>query len=186
LRQYRLVRKNVVNDHFLRNSKRVETMLPIRKILCPTDFSDSAQAAFELACALARDYQASLVVLHVTPPPSAYAVDGIAIPIPVEEPYELRARLVQLYPVDPGVEVDYRILDGDAGDQIVHTARAAKVDVIVMSTHGRSGFTRLLMGSVAESVMRHAPCPVLTVRGPFQLPLANTAESEHQTPVGAA
>lgn len=159
-------------------------MLPIRKIICPIDFSDSARAAFEFACALARDYRASLVVIHVVPPPT-YAVEGIAVPIPVEDPYELRARLVQLYPVDPGVDADYRVLDGDAGDQIVNAASDAKADMIVMGTHGKSGLTRLLMGSVAESVMRHAPCPVLTVRGSFHLPLASTAASERRTPVGA-
>lgn len=160
-------------------------MLPIRKILCPTDFSDSARAAFELACALARDYRASLAVVHVAPPPPAYAVEGIAIPLPAEEPDEVRARLVQLYPVTSGVEVEYHVLDGDAGDQIVNAARDAKADVIVMGTHGKSGLTRLLMGSVAESVVRHAPCPVLTVRGPFHLPLANAVAQQH-TPVGAA
>lgn len=159
-------------------------MLPIRKILCPTDFSDSARAAFELACALVRDYQANLVVMHVVPLPPAYAVDGIAIPIPAEEPYELRARLVQLHPVASGVEVEYHVLSGDAGDQIVNAARNANADMIVMGTHGKSGLARLLVGSVAESVMRHAPCPVLTVRGPFHLPLTHAA-SEHQTPVGA-
>src|SRR4051812_45919798 len=84
-------------------------MLPIRKILCPTDFSDSARAAFELAGALARDYRASLVVVHVAqPPPPAYAVEGMMIPLPVEDPDELRTRLVQLHPVDSGVEVEYR------------------------------------------------------------------------------
>jgi nucleotide-binding universal stress UspA family protein len=160
-------------------------MLPIHKILCPTDFSDSAQSAFQLACALARDYQAALVVIHVTPSPRAFAPDGIALPLPAEEPYELHARLMHLHPVDSGMDVEYHILEGDAGAQILKAARDAKVDVIVMGTHGKSGLTRLLMGSVAENVMRHAPCPVLTVRGPFHLPLTH-ATAEHQTPTGAA
>ena len=162
-------------------------MLAIRKILCPTDFSDSARPAFDLACALARDYRAALVVMHVAPPTPAFAPDGIAIPVPVEGPDELRARLVQLHPVDPGMEVEYHVAEGDAGEQLLKAARDTKADVIVMGTHGKSGLTRLLMGSVAESVMRHAPCPVLTVRGPFHLPLAAVATGErHQRPTGAA
>lgn len=162
-------------------------MLPIRKILCPTDFSDSARAAFEFAGALARDYRASLVVVYVAPPPpSAYAVEGIMIPAPVEDPAELHSRLVQLHPVDSDVDVEYRVLGGDAGDQIVQAARETRADVIVMGTHGRSGLTRFLMGSVAERVMRHAPCPVLTARGPLHLPFTPAATPEHQAPVGAA
>jgi nucleotide-binding universal stress UspA family protein len=162
-------------------------MLPIRKILCPTDFSDSARPAFELAGALARDYQAALVVVHVAPPTRAFAPDGIAIPFPVEEPYELHARLVHLHPADPGAEAEYHVLEGDAGEQILKAARETNADVIVMGTHGKSGFTRLLMGSVAESVMRQAPCPVLTVRGPFHLPLAPAMTGEQlQHPTGAA
>lgn len=159
-------------------------MLPIRKILCPTDFSDSARPAFELARALARDYRAALVVVHVAPPTRAFAPDGIALPVPVEEPYELRARVVHLHPVDAGSEVEYRVLEGDAGEQILKASRDTNADVIVMGTHGRSGFTRLLMGSVAESVMRHAPCPVLTVRGPFRLPLTAAGERQPE-PAGA-
>ena len=63
-------------------------MLPIRTILHPTDFSDSAQGAFEMACALARDYSAELVFLHVVPPTRVFAPDGIAVPFPAEESTE--------------------------------------------------------------------------------------------------
>ncbi len=162
-------------------------MLPIRNILYPTDFSESARPAFELACALARDYRAALVVIHVAPQTRGFAPEGIVIPIPVEESYELHTCLVRFNPVDPSVEVEYHVLEGDASDQILKAAQDAKADLIVMGTHGKSGFTRLLMGSVAESVLRHAPCPVLTVRGPFHLPLDRALAGErHQQPTGTA
>jgi nucleotide-binding universal stress UspA family protein len=94
-------------------------MLPIRKILYPTDFSDSARPAFELACALARDYGAALVLAHVAPPTRSFAPDGIAIPFLVEESDELRVRSVHLHPVGPGAEVEYHVREGDAGEQIL-------------------------------------------------------------------
>ncbi|MFM8275203.1 MAG: universal stress protein [Gemmata sp.] len=150
-------------------------MLPIRKILFATDFSDSARPAFECARALARDYRAALVVVHVAAPPRAFAADGIAVPLPVEEPYALHARLVHLHPVEQGVEVEYHVLGGEAAEQILKAAHETRADVIVMGTHGKSALTRLLTGSVAESVMRRATCPVLTLRGPL-----------HAAPAGAA
>ena len=141
-------------------------MFPIRKILHPTDFSNRSQAAFEVGCALARDYGAELVVVHVNQPPPVFAPDGIALPGPVEEPYELRARLAGVRPSDPRVKVEYHLLDGDPADEIVKAAKIRGADLIVMGTHGTTGLVRLLMGSVAESVLRKAPCPVLTVKTP--------------------
>lgn len=147
-------------------------MLPIRTILYPTDFSESARSAFALASALARDYKAELVIAHVVPPGHVFAPNGIAIPFPSEEPYEARAQLAKMHPIDPGVQADHRLLEGDPAEQILKLAASIKADVIVMATHGASGLTRLLVGSVAESVMRKAECPVLTVRGSFRFPLA--------------
>jgi nucleotide-binding universal stress UspA family protein len=157
-------------------------MLPIRTILHPTDFSESSRPAFELACALARDYSAALVVTHVVPPTSAFAVDGIAIPLPAEEPYEARARLANVRPDARHAEVEHRLLEGDPITMILKLAEDVKADMIVMGTHGSSGLMRLLVGSVAEGVMRKAPCPVLTVRGPFRL-APNRAPAEATAPV---
>jgi nucleotide-binding universal stress UspA family protein len=141
-------------------------MLPLRKILHPTDFSEPSAAAFEIALALARDYGAELLALHVSPPPRVFAPDGIAIPTPAEDPQDVRARLDRLRPSDPRVKFESRVLDGDPAEQILKTAKADAVGLIVMGTHGTTGLLRLLMGSVAENVLRQAPCPVLTVRGP--------------------
>jgi nucleotide-binding universal stress UspA family protein len=137
-------------------------MLPIRKILHPTDFSDHSRAPFELACALARDYDAELLILHVNRPTAIYAPDGIVVGAPVEDPLELRGRLAQIRPEDPRVKFEHKIVDGDPAEQIVKAATG--MDLIVLGTHGTTGLARLLMGSVAETVLRKAPCPVLTVR----------------------
>jgi nucleotide-binding universal stress UspA family protein len=143
-------------------------VFPIRKILHPTDFSDPARAAFEMACALARDYGAELVVVHVDRPSPIFAPDGIVVGVPVEEPYELRAKLARVRPTDAKVKVTHRLLEGEPADQILKAARAEAADLIVLGTHGTTGLARLLMGSVAETVLRKAPCPVLTVRAQRQ------------------
>jgi nucleotide-binding universal stress UspA family protein len=149
-------------------------MFPIRKILHPTDFSDQSRAAFELACALARDYKAELLIVHVNRPTPIYAPDGIAVGVPVENPLELRARLASVRPSDPQITVEHHLLDGDPAEQILKTAQSQQVDLIVMGTHGTTGLARLILGSVAETVLRKANCPVLTVKAP-------TAEPQHSS-----
>lgn len=140
-------------------------MLPIRKILHPTDFSPSSDAAFFLACSLARDYNAHLVLLHVKPLPEAvYGDVGVVPPEPEGVRDALQAKLEQMRPHDASIEVEYLVKEGDAVAEIVRTA--SDCDLIVMGTHGRTGLRRLVMGSVAEWVTRRAPCPVLTVKMP--------------------
>lgn len=138
-------------------------MLPTRTVLCPVDFSAPSRAAFEFACALARDYGARLVVAHVVPTPRVFAPDGIAVPLPAPEPYEARAELLKFRPVGK-VEAVHRLLEGDPAETVLRLAADEHANLIVMGTHGHTGLTRLLVGSVAESVLRKAPCPVLTVR----------------------
>lgn len=142
-------------------------MFPIRRILHPTDFSEQSTAAFEVACALARDYSAELVVLHVYSPPPVFAPDGIALPPAIDDPYRTRVQLYEIQSSDPRVKVQHVLVEGNPVDQILKQARSEAVDLIVMGTHGTTGLTRLLMGSVAESVTRKASCPVLTLRKPF-------------------
>jgi nucleotide-binding universal stress UspA family protein len=141
-------------------------MLAIRTILHPTDFSNYSDQAFRLACSLARDYGARLVVLHIAEPPMAVGGEGMLI-IPQEFDLEvIRARLQQLRPADPKIAVEHRMVQGDAATEILCLATKMKCDLIVMGTHGRTGLGRLLMGSVAELVVRKASCPVLTVKTP--------------------
>jgi nucleotide-binding universal stress UspA family protein len=140
-------------------------MLPIHTILYPTDFSENAQPAFALACSLARDCGARVVVLHVMPPPLGSEV-VVARRKPEEYHQEALQTLHQVQAPDQNVRVEHRLEDGDAAKQILAVAADIHAGVIVMGTHGRSGLGRMLLGSVAEKVLRGASCPVLTVRLP--------------------
>lgn len=141
-------------------------MLPIQTILHPTDFSPQSAYAFRLACSLARDYGARLILAHVHLPAAPYFAEGVPIALdPAAEREALREQLGRLHPDDPLIAVDHRLLEGDPAAEIVTLAREVGCDLIVMGTHGRTGIGRLLMGSVAESILRKAPCPVLTVKG---------------------
>jgi nucleotide-binding universal stress UspA family protein len=143
-------------------------MLTIQTILHATDFSEPSQNAFHLACSLARDHGARLVVLHVEPPP-ILAFGGVMTPPPPPEPNraELLAQLRELRAPDPKVRVEHLLAEGDAADEILRVAQGMHSDLIVLGTHGRTGLGRLLMGSVVEKVVRKAACPVLTVKTPL-------------------
>jgi nucleotide-binding universal stress UspA family protein len=140
------------------------SVFAIRKILSPTDFSDEAAGAFRLACALARDHQAEVVVLHVMPPPLSEDEER-ARRLPDDYKQELwREYLLPLCASAPGTRVRPRLEEGSPVERILGVAKEEGCDLIVMGTHGRKGLRRLLMGSVAESVVRAAPCPVMTLR----------------------
>jgi nucleotide-binding universal stress UspA family protein len=139
-------------------------MFALRRILHPTDFSQPADDAFQLACALARDYNALLVVLHVSTPFVAY---DLAAALPPGYSDGLQSQLDRIDPHDPRVRFERRLVQGDPAAEIVRFAGEASCDLIVMGTHGRTGLSRLLMGSVAERVSRKAPCPVLTAKTPL-------------------
>lgn len=131
------------------------------KILFPTDFSETSEAAFSHACELAQDSGASLVVMHVEELTLLFGESAIAVSEP--DP-GLRQRLEAIVPADPTIHCEHRLVRGDPASEIVRMAEAENADLIVMGTHGRTGLRRLLMGSVAESVLRHAGCPVCTIR----------------------
>lgn len=150
-------------------------MLAIQNILHPTDFSERSDHAFKLACALARDHGALLTVAHVLAPPIVVPVDGVIPVVPEDVEEQVRAKLLHVTPPDPRIRVERKLLLGDAAHEIVALARKSQCDLIVMGTHGRTGLGRLLMGSVAEIVLRKAQCPVLTVKLPF--PEAERAEA---------
>jgi nucleotide-binding universal stress UspA family protein len=142
-------------------------MLAIKNVLFATDFSDNSKIAFRVACALARDYGAHLVIMHVAAPLIGFYGEGAVIPEPQAYEDSLREELELVRPTDPNVPVEYQLAEGDAASEILRIAKECKADVIVLGTHGRSGISRLLMGSVAETVLRRAPCPVLTVKAPL-------------------
>lgn len=142
-------------------------MLSLHTILHPTDFSERSEFAFRLACALARDHGAHLVVMHVAHVPVAIYAEGAVPPKPEEYQEELLEKLQQLQPADEEIEVTHRLEEGNPANEILRMAELTQADLIVMGTHGRRGLARLLMGSVAEQVVRQASCPVLTVKMPI-------------------
>jgi nucleotide-binding universal stress UspA family protein len=149
-------------------------MFSIRTILHPTDFSERSDWAFELACALARDHGSRLVIVHVAP--SQVTVYGeMVLATPSELTFkELKDRLLRLKGPDL-VFVEHRLEEGDPAGEILRVVRDTHCDLIVMGTHGRRGLSRLLLGSVAEQVMRKAPCPVVTVKTPIAEPVPTPA-----------
>jgi nucleotide-binding universal stress UspA family protein len=134
------------------------------KILCPVDFSPCSQAAFGHAIELARGNQATMVLAHVLAPPPTY-ISGFAGygALPPYEP-EPDSRLEGIRVPDDTVDVKRVHLVGLEGETIVKYAEQTGCDLIVMGTHGYSGFTKFLLGSVADFVMRHAKCAVVVVR----------------------
>jgi nucleotide-binding universal stress UspA family protein len=140
----------------------------IRKILVPTDFSPGAAAAIDEARMLAKAFEATLTLFHVYSLPTYVFPDGSTfvagaevtarIQHDVEEALSRAAQTIHDVPVETRSQI------GSAWDEIVRTAR--EYDLVVMGTHGRTGLRHLFLGSVAEKVVRHAHCPVLTVRLP--------------------
>ncbi len=154
-------------------------MLSIQTILYPTDFSDRSESTFRLACALARDYGARLYVLHVVSEPIVIFSTGILPRQSDREQDELWKRLQQTYPSDHRTQIEYCLAHGDTADAILRAAREAHCDLIMMATHGRTGIGRLLMGSVAEKVVRKAECPVVTIKSPSAGPASTTNPTLH-------
>jgi len=161
-------------------------MIALKKILVATDFSEPSDAALAYGRELARTFGASLTVLHIADNilTRAYGADGIVLADPeLQREIETSAqRQVDAVLFDEDRKmlgaVGLVITSNSPSAAIVTYARDAAIDLIVMGTHGRGAIAHLLMGSVAERVVRTAPCPVLTVRHPeheFVLPDALVA-----------
>ena len=143
-----------------------------RKILFPTDFSPASEEALRWATSLCRDTGATMLIVHAEEPPMAYGGGEMYYGMSDDTNRdELRKSLAQVVPLDT-VPFDHMLLLGDPAKAIAGIAEREHVDLIVMGTHGRTGITRLLMGSVAESVVRQAKCPVLTIKQPAEVPAA--------------
>jgi nucleotide-binding universal stress UspA family protein len=135
-------------------------------IVFPTDFSSASDAAMHYATSLARDAGAKLLIVHVEEPPLAYGGGELYYGIPDPDRGDLTKMLDELTPSDPAVPYEHRMLLGEPATEIVRLAEEQSADLIVMGTHGRTGLKRLLMGSVAEAVVRRSACPVLTFKEP--------------------
>jgi len=135
------------------------------KILFPTDFSTAGHTALEMATSLARDRGATLVIMHVEEPPMAYGGGELYYGMDEPDREELKRMLGEVVPTNPAVAYEHHLMIGSPATAILDMADREHVDLIVMATHGRTGLFRMLMGSVAEEVVRKAKCPVLTVKG---------------------
>lgn len=157
----------------------------IRRILVPTDFSAPSDRAFEYATALARSLGASINIVHVLQDPfAAQAAWEFYIPdspeIREQKYQDAKNRLLELgaRSMESGVRLTTEVRIGNPTDEINAAAIDYGSDLIVMSTHGRTGLPHLLLGSIAERVLRTAPCPVLAVRQALVEPDAEVVLTE--------
>jgi universal stress protein A len=148
-------------------------------ILVPTDFSTASDAVLPQAEALAKQKSASLLILHVEEPPLAYGGGELYYGLPEPNSERILKMLEDVRPADPTVAFTHRLAMGDPAGEIVRIAAEEGVEMIVLGTHGRSGLTRMLMGSVAETVVRRAPCPVLVYRAAAETLVGRRAEALH-------
>lgn len=147
-------------------------ILPIERILAPTDFSRISEKTLAAAAELAQHFRARLYVLHVVPSVPllpADPQDGLVFEIPAyQQALEEtgRKRLQELVDriVPSGVDREIRVRQGDPAQEIVRLAEEDGIELIVIATHGLTGWQHLVFGSVAEKVVRTARCPVLTLR----------------------
>ena len=135
-----------------------------KTILFPTDFSTASDAALPHAEALARQMRARLLIVHVEEPPLAYGGGELYYGLPEPSSERILKMLEDVKPADPAVPFTHRLTMGDPAGEVVRLAADEGAEMIVLGTHGRTGMTRLLMGSVAEAIVRRAPCPVLVYR----------------------
>ncbi len=135
------------------------------KVLCPTDFSPHSELALHHAAIYARASGASLLIAYVQEIPASSGEGMLHSGVNPENPATLARRLEGVLP-DEDIAFEHRMLKGKPAEEILRLAREENVAMIVMGTQGRTGVGRLLMGSVAEQVLRQAPCPVLTVKVP--------------------
>lgn len=142
-------------------------MFPLKKILCPIDFSDPSYEALKVANESASYFSAELYLVHVIPPvhvvpaPPLYQKE-------LEESAEKSLNEVSKTRVSKNLQTRQIIEHGDPTAEIVRIAAEEKIDLIIIATHGQSGWRQFIFGSVADKVVRLAQCPVITIRGPHK------------------
>ena len=145
-------------------------MIEIKRILCPVDFSDHSRHALHHAAAVARWYESTITLLYVHPVvpvaaagPGALEFSPFVVTAADREKLLASMKSFGEHETLSGVPVDFEVVEGSVPFEILDRASALHADLIVMGTHGRSGFERLMIGSVTEKVLRKASCPVLSV-----------------------
>ena len=160
----------------------------IKTILCPIDFSESSENTLRYACSIAAKSKARLLIVHVFDASPMLLVESTSngvTPEPVDKrEREDRERLNRIVPTSANLVFERRFLTGNAENEILALAKREKADLIVMGSHGRTGLYRMLMGSIAEGVLRGADCPVLILKqsmpGEDSPPAGETVSHESQ------
>ncbi len=146
--------------------------IQVKRILCPTDFSESSEHALTYAVSFARQYGATIYLVHVIEPITAVPAIYLDPAMTLDERPGLENSIHKLLDeaipkeIKDEVKVIPMIRRGAPFVEIITVAKEENVDLIIIATHGRSGLAHLLLGSTAERVVRKAPCPVLTVKHP--------------------
>jgi len=140
----------------------------LKRILVPIDFSDCAKKALQYAIPLAKEHEAALTLLYVVPTNYASGeyggIDYASLEADMRASGDKQLSALAVDEVRGEVSADTLIRTGSAAAEIINVARSLPADLIVVSTHGRTGLKHVFLGSVTEHVIRHAPCPVLVVR----------------------
>lgn len=152
------------------------TIQMAKRILCPTDFSIHSAAAVEYACCLAKAWNAKVYFLHVEEDITPYDAGFGGYVFGIADLEEEQAELLKVRPADPETECEHFSVVGHPAEAIIEFAKTHDVDLIVLGTHGRTGVVRMVVGSVAEKVIRNSDCPVLTVRQPVNPPVCPPAD----------
>jgi len=158
-------------------SGRKDIVMAAQRFLVPLDFSEEANRALDYAITLAGKLGARLTLLHVIQALPLGSVDmGVTLPVAYVEDLEAEIRRTMASSLErvttAGLEGDMVIVHGVPFHEILETAKTQQVDLLVVGTHGRTGLHHVLLGSVAEKVVRLAPCPVLVVRQPTIVPVS--------------
>jgi universal stress protein A len=156
-------------------------MTSFKTIVHPTDFSSSSTAALNVARAIARAHGARLVLVHVVPYERVAGVVREMLTELETSREELETLRQRVDGPDLKFPVEGHLRRGLAPEEILEAAAETSADLIVIGTHGRTGLKRLLLGSVAESVLRGAPCPVISVKTPEQKPARIESGDRHGT-----
>jgi universal stress protein A len=170
------MRERVIMRNGSATKKSEVMMFPLKKILCPIDFSEPSFEGLKVAIELAQTYAAELILINIIQPLQAVAAPGVPATYTVAQYYdEMSAAAQKSFEeivknrVPKGLTVRFKVLRGQPADEIVKEAESEKVNIIVTSTHGWTGWRRFVFGSVAEKVVRLSACPVLTVPGPMEI-----------------
>jgi nucleotide-binding universal stress UspA family protein len=145
------------------------TMIQIRSILCPVDFSSISNSALKYALALARNHGARLHVIHAVSPVALrsndFAFNSAEILKQLHKNAEAQMKGLEAEVLRSGVPADFEVRINDPGDEIQRQIRKSKANIVIMGTHGRNTVQRFFLGSVAEHMLRKSPVPIFTVSG---------------------